>query len=267
MVWFHRGQSSKAWDLKPSLLRLFGEVDLIGAAAIEVERDALLEFKRRARLWLRSELLPGLRASAIAWWPIMQHFSCPTRLLDWTRSPWIALYFAVSNHFDEDGVIWSFVPNPLKQKQKDAQQEFAARPFDDNPPHVFVIEATMPTDRLEAQQGIFTVATSPTLVQDGYLTSLRRTIVRASIKQECLFRLKAMNLTAASLFPGLDGLGKEVAESVRVSSWIRSNHNASTLRVVQSVQRDMDMLEDTPLPEPLEARPSGRRRRLRRRTR
>ena len=65
MVLYYRGQSCADWVLTPSLVRLFGELDLKGPAAIQVERDSLSDFKRRARLWLRSELLPREDASAV----------------------------------------------------------------------------------------------------------------------------------------------------------------------------------------------------------
>ncbi len=240
MVFFHRGHSNSTWDLKPSLLRLFNELELRGPAAIEVEQDSLDNFKRRARLWLRSELLPPENATALAWWPLMQHFSTPTRLLDWTRSPWVALYFAINHHFEIDGVIWSFLPSPLLREKDRDWRRFAKGPLSaTQKDNVFVIEEIMPTERLEAQQGVFTVATSPLLSQDEYLPCLRRLVIRASIKQECLFRLKAMNITATSLFPGLDGLGRGVAEGMRLVSWTRANHNKRILAICQNIHRSV----------------------------
>ena len=39
-------------------------------------------------------------------WSLMQHYSGPTRLLDWTANLLVAVYFASESHWDEDGAIW-----------------------------------------------------------------------------------------------------------------------------------------------------------------
>lgn len=44
---------------------------------------------------------------------LMQHYGYPTRLLDWTFNPLVAMYFACSDDFDEDGELFSVSPNLL----------------------------------------------------------------------------------------------------------------------------------------------------------
>jgi hypothetical protein len=107
-----RGQPVFEWTLKPSICRLYPE-EFTALHGLWVEFRAIGEFKRRAHLYLDPKFLPS-KYDIIEWLHNMQQHHAPTRLLDWTFSSYVALYFAVESNHDADGAIWYFSRKALK---------------------------------------------------------------------------------------------------------------------------------------------------------
>lgn len=85
-IWF-RGQSKEEYSLTPSIFRKNNN-------KITEEISIVNHFKQRC-----VELSENCN-NQMEWLTIMQHYSLPTRLLDWSESPLIALYFAVCDAED-----------------------------------------------------------------------------------------------------------------------------------------------------------------------
>ena len=163
----------------------------------------------------------------------MQHHNAPTRLLDWTDSAFVAAYFAVERDLQDDGAIWALDCMALSDKVKRAHfrdrfpppEEHGIRFLNPNAaPAVWSIQRPLATDRIVAQQGVFTIA-EHILTDHGHRIEelaagdddmFFRFVIPAHVKRLFLRRLRRMNIHAGALFPGIDGLGRSVAEIVHL---------------------------------------------------
>jgi hypothetical protein len=246
-----RGQPGPYGVLKPKFLRLLENGGITDhKRAHEIESDLLERFIREAPVQIdeppvRALLnIPG-RAAILTWWGIMQHYGAPTRVLDWTGSPYVATYFAVEKELESDGEIWCYREEQLEAKwrlaieQKKlnswpvgmAYQDYEQmRKIDDKPILHHFIHGTR-TIRMAAQQGVFTVCTdvfqdhakllAELLGPDQEKRAYRRTVISKRLKPEFLEHLRFMNITGASLFPGIDGVGRFIDESARIHLYRR----------------------------------------------
>jgi hypothetical protein len=215
-----RGLDNVAYaSMKTSLMRLGGEPGL-------KELHLLRNFRKYAYLDV------GPADSDWYWLAVGQHHGLPTRLLDWTFSPYVALHFATANlaEMDQDGLIWcvdvtetkTFLPRQLADIL-DAESahvftaELLARAAAsledlDSLPGDFVVFLEPPSldARIVNQFALFSLMSSPTAVLDEWLsrnaTTFRRIIIPASLKWEVRDKLDQANITERVLFPGLDGL-------------------------------------------------------------
>jgi hypothetical protein len=169
------------------------------------------------------------------WLSLAKHHGLPTRLLDWSYSPYVAMHFATQDlrHFDEDAAIWcvdyremnQLLPKPLRNvlAEEDVNifttellnsvattlGEFDGLAKDD---FVLFFEPPSLDERIVNQFALFSLPSSPTMALESLLekreASHRRLIIPASLKWEIRDKLDQANITERVLFPGLDGLSQ-----------------------------------------------------------
>lgn len=101
-VWF-RGQAKASWNLKPFLARKPGGLKREQSLAKRFKQDAFLLLSQRPQ-------------SEWEWLFVMQHHGVPTRLLDWTESPLVGIYFAVNQRSRSAGALWVLLPIELNRE-------------------------------------------------------------------------------------------------------------------------------------------------------
>jgi len=118
--WIFRGHSSSRWELKAGVHRLAEKITDSLEDSGALEKRLLSECKRRARIFLQTP-----PSSDWEWMVLAQHFGLPTRMLDWTENPLVALYFSAQDvEPAEDGILYAY-----RHGAEEIDIESGSRPF------------------------------------------------------------------------------------------------------------------------------------------
>jgi len=223
LVWY-RGQARADWPLLPSLAR---QPDGVRAELITIKR-----FKQNA-----APFLAARPADEWEWVFLMQHHRAPTRLLDWSESPLVAMFFALwdSGHEESDAAVWCLDPIALnhhaghrRRHERDILAFSIDREMDDYLPDN-VNERVAPHNpvaaigprnsvRMVAQAGTFTVihadATPIEAVSDNQ-NHIWKLVVPAASKALLRSELTLLGITEHSLFPDLDRVAVLAREMIQ----------------------------------------------------
>ena len=107
--WAFRGERHAQWPLNTALARYFRDFQIHRDAWPEQEGRILRIFKRKAHQYLAQ---PPAYGDDFQWLALMQHHGAPTRLLDFTWSPYVAAFFALERAIGE-AAVWALNPTEL----------------------------------------------------------------------------------------------------------------------------------------------------------
>src|SRR5829696_2490172 len=213
-----RGLARTSYSHVSSLARLRGDYP-------SLERHLLRNFRKYAH-----RQVPG--PTMWDWLALGQHHGLPTRLLDWTFSPLVALHFATASWRDDDALLLAvdcegahkLVPEPLRgvieregallfTTEMLAEEAPDLESFDrcaQDDPFLVFFEPPSLDERIVNQSAVLSALSDPTCHMedwlDGHPDLWSAWRIPAEVKADIRERLDQANITERVLFPGLDGL-------------------------------------------------------------
>jgi hypothetical protein len=192
-----------------------------------MEARILRIFKRKAHLFVSD--LPD-ESDSFEWLALMQHHGAPTRLIDFTWSPYVAAFFALERA-TRDVAVWSVFPPQLtgadkyrtiRVSQQDEANELGPWIPGNYEKHFLpgdkqfslIGEPRRMNQRLVSQSGTFLTPSSIKLPAELILppTAVKKLIIRTdAVRRDAMEDLYSMNINNATLFPGLDGMARSLA--------------------------------------------------------
>lgn len=236
-LWY-RGQSDKSYALVPSIARKwkYGGKSIDGFD-LKQEMNLLHRFRRRAYLYT-GRILNEWEALFLA-----RHHKLPTRLLDWTASPLVALYFACSEKLYKPATMWGIARMPEEENDPDLLELAMSSHRRHSPFRLYegqedtfgerlttedavkILHPFYNSPRMVAQSGVFTFHSNPKIKLDSYKDKLfcrnrldikcliRWDIKAGGAKKKILKELEDAGINRRMVFPDLDGLATGLWET------------------------------------------------------
>jgi hypothetical protein len=218
--WCFRGQRESSWDLHTSLDRAVKrERRTENSHSIwhldrETElRNYLDQFRRNVAFL---PIIPPPTDDFVSWYALMQHYGAPTPYLDWTESPFIALYFAIESEameYRQSAALWAIDSEWIQNRAGVILRGRAASEDENVRPVIVRVTPRNLNKRMQAQQGVLLHNLRRGATFNQILMSMaihpdveERPVVRKleignRLRVEFLEQLKLMGITHSSLFP------------------------------------------------------------------
>jgi len=196
-LWVFRGHSNEAYELKPSV----GRKGHTSTTTEKYETSLFASFRREAGAYISPT-----PSDEWEWLSVAQHHGLPTRLMDWSHNPLLALYFAVIGDQEVNGELIA-----LNAPKKAPASVLERSPFELRKAMKYYPNIVSP--RIRAQEGLFIACPEPEVSLDNSLREdwcIEKLTVPKAAKGRLRYELFRLGIHESSLFPHLDGLASRI---------------------------------------------------------
>lgn len=186
----------------------FKNYKLIPTIGRKLAGQSLSKMTREERYWLkrfRLEAVPHVTKALSAWeWMVLaRHHGLPVRLLDWTRNPLIALYFAVCENTGTLAAVYA------ERFSRNIDIESGTDPFSVKKVGKFQPPYSAP--RIAAQSSVFTIHPNPGKEYES--ETLRCLKIPSEIIPDIKISLRRCGIHPATVFPDLSGIAESIVNN------------------------------------------------------
>ncbi len=189
-----RGHGRESYTLIPSIGRFSKKATERGYDLYQKEGASLAIFESEY-LQYEKPLPTGKKWEVIS---LAQHHGLPTRFMDWSLSPLIALYFAVENNSGENAAVYSLYTEKWLYTEELNNRD----PFGIEEPWVYMPSHVSP--RLRAQRGVFTI--QPNITEELSMPGITKILIDKDYVNSIKWQLHKLGISAKTIYPDLDGL-------------------------------------------------------------
>lgn len=231
----YRGHSDSTWDLDSTLERVLGS-KWSAENARKFEDRSLSTFMSKYHIYNGAEHTP---TSKLCWLSVMQHYGTPTRLIDFSESPYIALYFALETYSplsNKDISLFALDYTSIMEQSikyimtKDSGFKETRSSISSNPDRIFeqvvdrfsydILWITEPLElnaRIDRQSGTFLLSGNREKTINSIINSkiyencpMYKITIDKSLYTNCYALLRKMSINSKSIYGDLSGLARSI---------------------------------------------------------
>ncbi|MFT7880535.1 MAG: FRG domain-containing protein [Sulfurimonas sp.] len=222
-TYIYRGHGNNTWKLEPTIDRI------IKYPKSPKRKELLDKFKYEVRGRRGSN--PSVIDDENNWWALGQHHGLKTPLLDWTESPFVALYFAVDTAYQEGSTnlsVFALSQSTIKKNNIKIEEDETVALINYRKPTVKIVKPLSDENsRLVSQRGLFTRGPNNMSIEEWIQTfndnnthyELIKITMPSKDLKNCLRYLNRMNINHSTLFPDLMGASEYCNKDLMIKNY------------------------------------------------